>query len=124
MEARERGEKTELLPEEIQKYIKKERKAKREALESSHLEFEEKFRSLDDSDEAVSAPLLDESDVNFVAQNQVRLTQKEILKLHVKNWADLSLKNRRKVLGHIQAQRSQHAKEVFLKELSAIGAQN
>jgi hypothetical protein len=31
------------------------------------------------------APLLDEADVAFVAQSQVRLSQREILKLHVKN---------------------------------------
>lgn len=41
--------------------------------------------------------------------------------MYVKNWAELDLKQRRKIMSHIQAQRSKHAKEVFLKELSVIG---
>lgn len=41
--------------------------------------------------------------------------------MYVKNWGELDLKSRRKVMGHINAQRSTHAKEVFLKELSTIG---
>jgi len=41
--------------------------------------------------------------------------------MYVGNWADLSLKQRRKVLGFVQAQRAKHAKQIFLKELSAIG---
>jgi hypothetical protein len=44
--------------------------------------------------------------------------------MHVKNTGDLSLKQRRSVMGHIQAQRAMHAKEVFLKELAAIGSKN
>ena len=58
----------------------------------------------------------------MLAQQQVKLSQEEILKLHVSNADDLSLKQRRKVLGHIQAQRAKHAKEIFLKELAAIGS--
>jgi hypothetical protein len=41
--------------------------------------------------------------------------------MYVKNWGELDLKQRRKVMGHINAQRAMHAKEVFLKELAAIG---
>ena len=41
--------------------------------------------------------------------------------MYVGNWAELELKQRRKVMGYIQAQRSRHAKQIFLKELSAIG---
>lgn len=41
--------------------------------------------------------------------------------MYVGNWADLNLKQRRKVFGYIQAQRAKHAKQIFLKELSAIG---
>lgn len=33
----------------------------------------------------------------------------------------MDLKQRRKVMGYVQAQRSKHAKEIFLKELSALG---
>ena len=43
--------------------------------------------------------------------------------MHVKNHEDMSLKQKRKVMGHIQAQRAMHAKEIFLKELAAIGSQ-
>ena len=41
--------------------------------------------------------------------------------MYVGNWADLELKQRRKVMYHIQKQRSAHAKQIFLKELTAIG---
>lgn len=41
--------------------------------------------------------------------------------MYVKNWGELDLRQRRKVMAHIQAQRAMHAKEVFLKELAAIG---
>ena len=59
--------------------------------------------------------------MDFLAQTQVKLTQKDILKMYVGNWADLELKQRRKVMHHIQKQRAMHAKQIFLKELSAIG---
>jgi len=36
-----------------------------------------------------------------LAATKVKLNQKDILKMHVKNWADLDLKQRRKVMGHI-----------------------
>ena len=41
--------------------------------------------------------------------------------MYVGNWAQLDLKQRRKVMGHVQAQRAKHAKQIFLKELSGIG---
>lgn len=41
--------------------------------------------------------------------------------MYVKNHASLDLKQRRQVMAHINAQRAMHAKEVFLKELSALG---
>ena len=41
--------------------------------------------------------------------------------MYVKNWGELDLRQRRRVMGHINAQRAMHAKEVFLKELAAIG---
>ncbi len=65
--------------------------------------------------------MIEESDLKIVAQAQAKLNQGDILKMYVKNWGFLDLKSRRKVMGHIQAQRSKHAKEVFLKELSSIG---
>lgn len=45
-----------------------------------------------ESDSAEVAPLLDEADITFVAQSQVKLSQREILRMHVKNHGDLSLK--------------------------------
>ena len=59
----------------------------------------------------------------LLSQSRVKLSQKEILKMHVKNHGDLDLKQKRKVMSHIQAQRAMHAKEVFLKELASIGSQ-
>ena len=44
--------------------------------------------------------------------------------MHVKNWSFLDLKQRRMVMSHIQAQRAMHAKEIFLKELAAVGGQH
>ena len=70
------------------------------------------------------APLLDEGDLKFIAESREKKSQKDILRAHVKNWADLDLKQRRKMLGHIQAQRAMHAKEIFLKELAAVGSQH
>ena len=51
----------------------------------------------------VRAPLIDKQDIKLVAQQQMKLSQKQILKMHVKNHDKLSLKQKRKVLGHIQA---------------------
>ena len=65
--------------------------------------------------------ILDEQDIEFMATTKVKLTQKDILKMYVGNWASLDLKQRRKVMGFIQAQRSKHAKEIFLKELALLG---
>jgi len=61
--------------------------------------------------------------MTLLAQGQVKLKQKDILKMHVSNARKLNLKQRRRVLSHIQAQRAKHAKEIFLKELAAVGSQ-
>ena len=64
----------------------------------------EKYESTkNDDSETAAAPLLDEADITFVAQSQVKLTQRDILKMHVKNPQQLNLKQRRQVLSHIQA---------------------
>ena len=79
-------------------------------------------QSIEGSETPVTAaPLINEDDIDFLAQTRVKLKQKDILKMYVGNWAELELKQRRKVMGYIQAQRSKHAKQIFLKELSAIG---
>lgn len=67
------------------------------------------------------APLIQNKDLDFIATTKVKLSQKDILKMYVGNWAQLDLRQRRKVMGYVQAQRSKHAKQIFLKELSAIG---
>ena len=67
------------------------------------------------------APMLDDADLDFLAQTKVKLTQRDILKMYVGNWSQLDLKQRRKVMGYVQAQRAKHAKQIFIKELSAIG---
>lgn len=65
--------------------------------------------------------MIKQEDIDFVASTKVKLSQKDILRMYVGNWADLTLKQRRKVFGFVQAQRANHAKQIFLKELSAIG---
>lgn len=81
----------------------------------------EELRNLTLKEDTLTPPMIDEKDLQLVASTKVKLSQTDILKMHVKNWADLDLKQRRKVMGHIQAQRAVHAKEIFLKELSTIG---
>ena len=81
----------------------------------------EKLRSSRENEETAMAASLDDKDIDFLASTRVKMSQKEILQMYVGNWADLDLKQRRKVMGYVQAQRSKHAKEIFLKELSALG---
>lgn len=77
-------------------------------------------KSAEDSSVNV-APMLEDQDIDFLAQAKTKLSQRDILKMYVGNWAQLDLKQRRKVMGYVQAQRATHAKQIFLKELSAIG---
>jgi large subunit ribosomal protein L47 len=48
-------------------------------------------------------------------------TQMEILKSHVKNWKSLNLKQRKIILGFLNARRSKDAKAEFRKELKILG---
>lgn len=80
----------------------------------------EELKSLSLEENSTTAPF-EERDLKLLATTKVKLSQNDILKMHVKNWSELDLKQRRKVMGHINAQRSMHAKEIFLKELSTIG---
>jgi large subunit ribosomal protein L47 len=50
-----------------------------------------------------------------------RPTQEEILKSHIKNWKSLNLKQRKIVLGFLNARRSKDAKSSFVKELKILG---
>lgn len=50
-------------------------------------------RSIDDAETPVTtAPMLDDKDVDFIAQTKVGFKQKDILKMYVGNWADLDLR--------------------------------
>ena len=50
-------------------------------------------RSIDAAETPVTAaPLLDDKDVDFIAQTKVPFKQKDILKMYVGNWADLDLR--------------------------------
>ena len=44
-----------------------------------------------------------------------RPTQMEILKSHIKNWKSLNLKQRKIILGFLNARRSKDAKNTFVK---------
>jgi len=50
-----------------------------------------------------------------------KLSQQEILRSHVKNWKMLDLKQKRRLLGHINARRARDARGEFLKELNLLG---
>lgn len=52
---------------------------------------------------------------------QMKISQEEVLRSHIKNWRMLDLRQRRKILGALNAQRSRDAKAEFLKELNLLG---
>jgi len=79
------------------------------------------MKSVSEKTDVATSPLLNEGDLKLLATAQADLSQGEILRMYVKNWGELDLRQRRKVMGHINAQRAMHAKEVFLKELAAVG---
>jgi NACalpha-BTF3-like transcription factor len=72
---------------------------KKEALETSFESLKEKFAK----EETATSPLLSEGDLKLISTAQTNLSQGDILRMYVKNWAELDLKQRRKVMGHIQA---------------------
>ena len=50
-------------------------------------------RSIDAAETPVTAaPLINDQDVDFIAQTRVKFKQKDILKMYVGNWADLDLR--------------------------------
>lgn len=81
----------------------------------------EKLKDKQNQENAVVSPLLNEADLKLVAAEQSGLTQGDILRMYVKNHNELDLKQRRQVYAKLQRERSTHAKEIFLKELSALG---
>ena len=114
---KEKGVKPPMTPEELKELLISKSAKKTEALKIAL----ELVKESAEKDDTTTAPLLNESDLQLISTTKVNLSQGDILRLYVKNWAELDLRQRRRVMGHINAQRAMHAKEVFLKELSAIG---
>lgn len=50
-----------------------------------------------------------------------RPTQNEILRAHITNWKSLNLKQRKIILGFLNARRAKDAKSTFVKELKVLG---
>ena len=50
-----------------------------------------------------------------------KISQQEVLRMHIKNWKMLNLKQKRKVLALLNARRARDAKQEFLKELNLLG---
>lgn len=48
-------------------------------------------------------------------------SQEEVLRAHIKNWKQLSMRQRRTVLGFLNARRAKDAKTEFIKELRQLG---
>ena len=71
--------------------------------ESDPVDAAERLQAADGESIKIRSPTLTEGDVDFVSENKVKMSQKDILKKHVSNWADLDLKQRRKVMAHIQS---------------------
>lgn len=106
------------LTEDEVKAMLKAKKEKRREDYNKKLE-ELKARTL--KEQSTVSPLLDESDLKLAASTQANLSQGDILRMYVKNAGSLGLKERRQVFSKVQKERATHAKEVFLKELSALG---
>jgi hypothetical protein len=111
------GEKPPPTPEELKVMLNQRFEKKQKTIEKKMEEMKDKVQK---GDTAIS-PLLNDDDLKLISTVQTKLSQQDILKMYVKNWGELDLRQRRKVMAHIQAQRAMHAKEVFLKELAAIG---
>ena len=56
-----------------------------------------------------------------IGSENYKISQEEVLRSHIKNWKMLNLKQRRIVLGFLNARRSTDAKSEFLKELNLLG---
>ena len=120
MDMRQEGLKTPLMSEELKEMFRAKEDRMNSMNERSREKLMEKFNQ---TGERGVSPALNEEDVLFLSQTRRKMSQRQILKNHVKNHADLDLRSRRKVMGHIQAQRAMHAKEIFLKELATVGNQ-
>lgn len=67
--------------------------------------------------------VLSTKDLKLLAINETPLTRQDILKMHVKNYGELGLKQRRQVYEKIQNTKAMQARKIFLKELNVLGWQ-
>ena len=67
--------------------------------------------------------VLENRDLKLMAINDAKLSKSEIIKMHVKNWSELNLRQRRQVYEKIQNTKAMHARQIFLKELNVVGWQ-
>lgn len=78
---------------------------------------------LAEKDGAEAQTVLKDKDIKLLTLNDSKLSRGDILRMHVKNYAELGLKQRRQVYEKIQNQKSMHARNIFLKELNMVGWQ-
>ena len=125
---REKSQKTksikdikEMTEDELKQHLQQKDDFKANQMKRAREKIMHQIEKSEKRDGSQTAPLINQQDIDFIASTKVRLGQKDLLRMYVGNWADLNLKQRRKVFGYIQAQRAKHAKQIFIKELSAIG---
>jgi hypothetical protein len=98
-EKRARGEPIAMTPDEVVVMLKQRSARKDEQLKKT----KEAIMSVKDDENATLALNITEADAELLASTKVKLTQKDILRSFVGNWATLTLKQRRQVMGHVQA---------------------
>lgn len=88
-----------MTPEEVRVMLRARSEQKKEKLIAER----ESIVAQVEEGKSTLAPNLTKDDINFLATTRVKLSQNEILKMYVGNWASLDLKQRRKVMGYVQA---------------------
>lgn len=114
---KEEGKNVPLLKEELAEKLKKKqmKTLSREAEKLEHLKSAKENENL--------IPSITDKDVAATANVRTQQSRGEILRRYSKNTPELSLKEKRVAFSKIQAVRAMQAKEIFLKELSALGKQ-
>ena len=110
----------ELEFQQEQKQAKLESSPEKEHKKSKREEHKENLELLKQALSTSPNTMLESKDVELLSNAYTEPSQKEILRTYIKNYSDLSLKQRRRVMGFINAQRAKHAKEIFLKELNTL----
>ena len=88
-----------LTQDEVNARLRSKEKQRKEALSKARSEISASTQQ----GQGTVAPLLEDVDLDFLAQTKVKLSQRDILKMYVGNWAQLDLRQRRKVMGYVQA---------------------